>query len=180
MEELPTPGDVVLVELSKSVECGICLDFLLDPLVGSCGHSFCASCIGAMLSSGARTCPICRGDFGELGDRPQNILVRSLIQHYFPVEYERKRQRQAVQREGVGPAEGGLVLRPRPNNNNDVVARRRDRDEERRGWMRAVMHFLRPLWPVFRFAPVLVYPLFLFVLFWMMFRGSGGRRRRRV
>jgi hypothetical protein len=173
----------VLVELQKSVECGICLDFLFDPIVGCCGHSFCASCIGAMLSGGARTCPVCRGDFGELRDRPHNILVRSLILHYFPVEYERKRLRQKAPQE-EGTAEGGLVLRPRlvvaNNNNNNAVLRRRDRDEERRGWLRAVVNYLRPLWPMFRFAPVLVYPLFLFVMFWMMFRGSGGRRRRRV
>ncbi len=175
LDELPTPGDVVLVELCKSVECGICLDVMFEPVVGECGHSFCAACIAAMLTGGARSCPICRGDFGQLDDRPNNILVRSLIQHYFPVEYERRRVRHARQIGAVeGGASGGLVLRPRAP---PIVPRQERSGDDGRVWLRALLRMLRPLWPVFRYAPALIYPLFVAVLFWAMFRRNGRRRR---
>lgn len=42
-----------------------------------------------------QVCPICRGEFGVLEERPPNILVKGLIQQFFSVEYERKRLKSA-------------------------------------------------------------------------------------
>lgn len=47
---------------SEDYNCPICLDLLLEPVVGACGHEFCRDCYGQWLSR-SRTypsCPLCR------------------------------------------------------------------------------------------------------------------------
>ena len=51
--------------LQGLIECGICLDPMVDPRVLSCQHSFCAECLINLLSHSdipVFTCPTCRRD----------------------------------------------------------------------------------------------------------------------
>lgn len=171
-------ADVVLVELMKSCECGICLEVMFMPCVGLCGHSFCHGCIGRLgRTSVSAVCPICRAPFGALHDRPANLLVSSLIQQYFPLEYERKRAQQPL------PAAGPLVLRARGGGNDNMAVADRGRQAEvrahywlRPAWRRFIL-WLRPLWPWVRFAAPLVYPALVVVLWLFMFRSVCVRQR---
>ncbi len=45
-------------------------------------------------------------------------------------------------------------------------------------WNERLMRLIRPLWPLVRFAPALLYPLFLLMLFVLVFKGKQARRRR--
>ena len=120
-----------------------------------------------------RVCPLCRGDFG--GDRAPNVVLGSLIRHYFPVEDERGRRRaremeeaREGDRRGGGGEEGAVVLR---------AAARNDARNDDAGWRRRVLAWMRPLLPWLRVAPALVYPIVLLVLFWAVF---GGRKKMRL
>ncbi len=39
--------------------CAICIDLLVDPVVGTCGHDFCRVCYETWLAK-ATLCPLCR------------------------------------------------------------------------------------------------------------------------
>ncbi|XP_062865668.1 E3 ubiquitin-protein ligase TRIM35-like [Trichomycterus rosablanca] len=48
-------------EVEKNLKCSICSEFFTDPVVLSCSHSFCTTCINRNWSErGARECPLCR------------------------------------------------------------------------------------------------------------------------
>ncbi|XP_062865669.1 E3 ubiquitin-protein ligase TRIM17-like [Trichomycterus rosablanca] len=48
-------------DVEENLKCSICLDFFTDPVVLSCSHSFCTSCINRNWNeSEARKCPLCR------------------------------------------------------------------------------------------------------------------------
>ena len=46
----------------EDYNCPICLDLLLEPVVGACGHEFCKDCYTRWLarSRGSPSCPLCR------------------------------------------------------------------------------------------------------------------------
>lgn len=46
----------------EDYNCPICLDLLLEPVVGACGHEFCKDCYTRWLarSRAYPTCPLCR------------------------------------------------------------------------------------------------------------------------
>lgn len=173
----------MLGELSKTVECGICLEVMYLPLVGQCGHSFCRACVLRLLRE-CRVCPVCRGDFGRLEERPPNILVKSLVQHYFPVDYERRRLRsqrddeeQTALSADAQAAVAPLVLRPRALPVASVGVGGGRGDEARALWQR-LLTVLRPAWPVVKWALPLLYPLLLLLL-WLSLRDARSRRRIR-
>jgi hypothetical protein len=49
---------------ASEFECGICMDLLHDPVVASCGHDFCQTCLDgwALRQSWRVKCPVCRAD----------------------------------------------------------------------------------------------------------------------
>lgn len=159
------------------------------PRVGQCGHSFCEDCI-LRLGLDKAICPICRAPFGA--ERPPNILVKGLIQQYFPMEYERRR----LQQPAVA-VPGPLVLKPRggrgahrgdeniDNSNAMVVVMDgggggddQGLSRRQRLWRHFVV-WIRPLWPWVRFAAPVFYPVFVLCLWWWMFRNAQRRRTRR-
>jgi hypothetical protein len=72
------PTDIFLKKPDDSIICSICLEVLDDPAsFKECGHTFCAKCISACLSSANTTCPTCRQSI-ETGSNPTYIL-RDLI-----------------------------------------------------------------------------------------------------
>ncbi|XP_051982785.1 E3 ubiquitin-protein ligase TRIM35-like [Xyrauchen texanus] len=47
--------------LENDLSCPVCTDVFTDPVLLSCGHSFCGQCIdNHWTSSGSRNCPVCR------------------------------------------------------------------------------------------------------------------------
>lgn len=46
--------------MQKSLECTICLELMKEPTKTRCGHSFCKSCIGKVLTKKGAFCPLCK------------------------------------------------------------------------------------------------------------------------
>jgi len=59
--------------LENHLDCPICHETLVDPIILSCSHSFCSSCIGNRFQS---TCPYCRGD---ITSRVKSLTLRDII-----------------------------------------------------------------------------------------------------
>ena len=71
------PTDIFLKTPDDSIICSICFEVLEDPAsFKECGHTFCAKCISACLSS-AGTCPTCRKS-AHTGSNP-NYSLRDII-----------------------------------------------------------------------------------------------------
>ena len=53
------PASAIVLE---DYNCPICLDLLLEPVVGACGHEFCKDCYTRWLarSRAYPSCPLCR------------------------------------------------------------------------------------------------------------------------
>lgn len=65
--------------------CSICEEFLFEPQVGTCGHSFCETCCWELKS----TCPIC----AKRTKFTPNYQLRETLKVHFPAEYaEREAQ----------------------------------------------------------------------------------------
>lgn len=77
-------------------QCAICLELLLDPCVGPCGHDFCSHCLCRWRMAAPTldlACPICRETIVPLG-KPILAICRRLkfvVEHAFPVETARRR-----------------------------------------------------------------------------------------
>ena len=114
------------------------------------------------------SCPICRGEFGVLEERPPNILLQGIVQSYFPVEYERKRRQRELEPESevlVAPPEP-LVLRvSRP-----AIPPSIRRPRSSLGSLAAsFILFARRVWPYVRYVLPGLYPLFLVFLYLVLF-----------
>ncbi|KAM4617740.1 E3 ubiquitin-protein ligase TRIM62-like [Discoglossus pictus] len=72
--------------LREELNCSLCLDIYTNPVMLSCGHSYCQECIGAVLdaqeASGGYLCPECRTAFPN---RPALLRLRKLcniVEHF--------------------------------------------------------------------------------------------------
>ena len=63
------------------VECPICLGTMEEPVAPTCGHTFCRSCIGALVGR-SDACPVCRGNLTIEGLR--HIRCASHLCHVLP------------------------------------------------------------------------------------------------
>lgn len=69
--------------------CAVCLDILLDPCVGQCGHDFCKRCLlrwrNASRSACVR-CPLCKQSVYAPGQAEVGVCVRlkTLVEKLFP------------------------------------------------------------------------------------------------
>lgn len=48
------------IEATRDDKCGICLDLLKDPVLTTCGHDFCESCLLEAFTAVNTKCPTCR------------------------------------------------------------------------------------------------------------------------
>ncbi|XP_057681893.1 E3 ubiquitin-protein ligase TRIM35-like [Corythoichthys intestinalis] len=62
--------------LEESLHCPTCLDILKDPVVLSCGDSFCRACLQQWKDNGERSCPICRTEMRSL-EPPPSLALRN-------------------------------------------------------------------------------------------------------
>ncbi|XP_008274082.1 tripartite motif-containing protein 16-like [Stegastes partitus] len=71
-------------EYPQSFSCSVCRDLLKDPVITSCGHSFCLDCIEAHWNAeeGKRlhSCPQCRKTFIQRPVLEKNILLAELVE----------------------------------------------------------------------------------------------------
>jgi len=63
-KELHSSCSMIHESLKESIMCSICMGILFDPLMCSCGHSFCGECIHSW-SKTKRNCAICRKQICE-------------------------------------------------------------------------------------------------------------------
>ncbi len=65
-------------QLVKLLECPVCLDTLVEPMVLGCGHTYCRECIGHVFrTTNEPCCPVCRVRFFSY-QLPVNRLVRDI------------------------------------------------------------------------------------------------------
>ncbi|XP_039540246.1 tripartite motif containing 35-1 [Pimephales promelas] len=89
------------MSLEDELSCPVCTELFREPVLLSCGHSFCRQCINDHWSSSrSRTCPVCR----QLSPQPpvSNLSLRNTCESYLRENNSRKeREREHVcQRHG--------------------------------------------------------------------------------
>ncbi|XP_019483846.1 PREDICTED: tripartite motif-containing protein 43B-like [Hipposideros armiger] len=66
-------------DFHKEFTCLICLNYLIDPVTVSCGHSFCLSCLCVSWEKAESTnCPLCR-EPAQKTNFKTNILLKNLV-----------------------------------------------------------------------------------------------------
>jgi len=66
-------------------QCPVCMHVLNNPLVLSCGHRFCNSCVSAAAYFGQHSCPVCRKEC-VLND--DNIKIETLLGRFLQNHFE--------------------------------------------------------------------------------------------
>ncbi|CAL8303597.1 unnamed protein product [Merluccius merluccius] len=62
------------------LQCPVCCDFFVDPVLLSCSHSFCRECVRRYWeTSGSRECPVCRKRASKAGPTT-NLALRNLCE----------------------------------------------------------------------------------------------------
>lgn len=62
-------------------ECAICVSWLKDPVLTSCGHRFCNSCLDGWLRNKGQLCPVCKNELTYEKDIfPDNFTKREIDQ----------------------------------------------------------------------------------------------------
>lgn len=65
--------------MSRLLECSICLNFIVEPVTISCGHTFCKMCLVKSLRRHKKKCPTCRSVCHvSPEDAPTNSMIKSL------------------------------------------------------------------------------------------------------
>ena len=84
--------------------CPICQQLIFEPVVTSCGHSFCSSCLAKYIrhaNTHQRTtpCPSCRAALPGLNatKMPVARVFADMIEHTYPREYQRRRDELAAE-----------------------------------------------------------------------------------
>ncbi|XP_067321488.1 zinc finger protein RFP-like isoform X1 [Anolis sagrei] len=67
-------GDPVK-KLCEELACPICLEYFKEPVIISCGHNFCQSCLDQCWEAKEASCPLCRKKVQEGDIRPIRQLV---------------------------------------------------------------------------------------------------------
>ncbi|XP_063056048.1 zinc-binding protein A33-like [Engraulis encrasicolus] len=68
--------------LEEELCCPVCTDIYTDPVLLSCSHTFCKSCVQrSWASQGSRVCPICRRTNPQ-EEPPVNLVLRNLCERF--------------------------------------------------------------------------------------------------
>ncbi|OMJ95957.1 hypothetical protein SteCoe_511 [Stentor coeruleus] len=78
--------------MKLSITCGICGDEFREPCAVQCGHSFCKSCINALINKKDYTCPVCGQAFNKSPKKLiiKNTALRLLLTKYINTKYKLK------------------------------------------------------------------------------------------
>ncbi|XP_054464075.1 zinc-binding protein A33 [Anoplopoma fimbria] len=63
----------------EDLTCPICCDIFTDPVLLSCSHSFCRSCLKRCWETGLRVCPVCRKKASKASP-PTNLALRNVCE----------------------------------------------------------------------------------------------------
>ncbi|XP_063285614.1 E3 ubiquitin/ISG15 ligase TRIM25-like [Pelobates fuscus] len=81
-------------DLREELNCSVCLNIYMDPVMLSCGHNFCRACIGNVLDSqegaGVYTCPDCRAEFQERPVLQSNLKLRNIADNFVSKQPEKE------------------------------------------------------------------------------------------
>uniref|UniRef100_A0A8C5M831 Uncharacterized protein n=1 Tax=Leptobrachium leishanense TaxID=445787 RepID=A0A8C5M831_9ANUR len=73
-------------DLIEDLTCSICMGLYTNPVALTCGHSFCRTCIKAMLDTwdrpGAYKCPECRAEFLECPTLEKNWKLCNIVERF--------------------------------------------------------------------------------------------------
>ncbi|KOC69259.1 TNF receptor-associated factor 6 [Habropoda laboriosa] len=82
-------GDGMKEYLEPRFECPICLTWLHDPVLTSCGHKFCSQCIYTWLQKEGACCPIDSKPLKSEGDLFRDLYTsREISQQRMPCPYQ--------------------------------------------------------------------------------------------
>ncbi|XP_036412972.1 E3 ubiquitin-protein ligase TRIM39-like [Colossoma macropomum] len=71
-----------MASLHQDLSCPVCLEIFTDPVVLSCGHSFCRTCLQqSWTESSGRVCPVCRRRSSK-DHPPPNLALRNACESY--------------------------------------------------------------------------------------------------
>ncbi|XP_049318760.1 E3 ubiquitin-protein ligase TRIM35-like [Astyanax mexicanus] len=81
----------------EELSCPVCCEIFRDPVVLSCSHSVCRTCLQQFWKTkGSRECPVCRRRSSKL-DPPCNLVLKNLCEAFL----ESRSQRSSAGSEGV-------------------------------------------------------------------------------
>ncbi|XP_070704377.1 zinc-binding protein A33 [Pempheris klunzingeri] len=63
----------------EDLTCPICCDIFTDPVLLSCSHSFCRSCLKRCWDTGLRECPVCRKRASK-SSAPSNLALKNVCE----------------------------------------------------------------------------------------------------
>ncbi|XP_073464535.1 nuclear factor 7, ovary-like [Aquarana catesbeiana] len=77
-------------DLKAELECSVCLNIYVDPVMLKCGHNFCQECIDCVLKtqerSGCYSCPECRQMYQERPAMHRNIKLRNIVENFLSTQ----------------------------------------------------------------------------------------------
>ena len=84
------------------LDCSICHDVIVDPVMGPCGHDFCLACIKKWYSTDSQQesviCPLCRAKLPEkYTDMHRCIRLMNISEKLFPEKVRERRRNQEIQ-----------------------------------------------------------------------------------
>eukprot|EP00854_Cymbomonas_tetramitiformis_P021037 gene21037-25245_t len=95
------------------LNCPICFETLLDPVVTPCGHCFDKRCLTTALAS-SRSCPKCRCTLVDATPFEVCIPLRTLIKQCFPAEVAERQSRRDKDISLISAAAGTRGTRDKP------------------------------------------------------------------
>lgn len=63
----------------EDLTCPVCCDIFTDPVLLSCSHSFCRSCLKHCWDKGLRECPVCRKKPSK-SSAPSNLALKNVCE----------------------------------------------------------------------------------------------------
>eukprot|EP00939_MAST-03C_sp_MAST-3C-sp1_P001039 g1039.t1 len=72
----------VLSKVNETLECPICMEFLVRAVTLPCGHTCCSSCWSSIRSSktSSSKCPMCRAEFTSSQSAVRNVICDQLVE----------------------------------------------------------------------------------------------------
>ena len=88
------PGVKKALELFNKAEmtCPVCLDLLLEPVLTTCGHDFCRSCLDKCLDHNLESCPVCRKEFESDVPYSMNSRLSKQLNEIYPEDSSRRKR----------------------------------------------------------------------------------------